>query len=103
MLNALLIFGRSIVALGTKHCKDKRICNLCKYLPATFIGYAGQEDYFKVISTFDRFIATNIYYLRKRSLAKSLISNGERYKEFIESIDALKPSRELTKRLRFHR
>lgn len=76
VLNALLFFGRSIVVLGTKHCKDKRICNLCKYLPATFIGYTGQEDYFKVISTFDRFIATNIYFLRKRSLAKLLISNG---------------------------
>ena len=76
VLNALLFFGRSIVVLGTKHSSVKQVRALCKYLPATFIGYTGQDDHFEVISTFDRFINTNIYFLRKRSLARLLINNG---------------------------
>jgi hypothetical protein len=76
VLNALLFFGRSIVVLDAKHCNEKRFRKLCRYLPATFIGYTGQEDYFNVISTFDRFISTNIYFLKKRSLAKLLVNNG---------------------------
>jgi hypothetical protein len=76
VLNALLFFGRSIVVLDTKHCKEKGVLKLCRYLPATFLGYTGKEDYFNVISTFDRFISTNIYFLRKRSLAKLLVNNG---------------------------
>jgi hypothetical protein len=76
VLNALLFFGRSIVVLGTKHSSAKQLRNICKYLPATFIGYTGQDDHFKVISSFDRFINTNIYFLRKRSLARLLVNNG---------------------------
>jgi hypothetical protein len=76
VLNALLFFGRSIVVLGTRHSSAKQLRNICKYLPATFIGYTGQDDHFKVISSFDRFINTNIYFLRKRSLARLLVNNG---------------------------
>jgi hypothetical protein len=76
VLNALLFFGRSIVVLDTNHCKERGVRKLCRYLPATFLGYTGKEDYFNVISTFDRFISTNIYFLRKRSLAKLLVNNG---------------------------
>lgn len=76
VLNALLFFGRSIVVLGTRHSSAKQLRNICKYLPATFIGYTGQNDHFKVISSFDRFINTNIYFLRKRSLARLLVNNG---------------------------
>jgi hypothetical protein len=58
VLNALLFFGRSIVVLHNKHCRNKGVRKLCKYLPATVIGYSGEDDYFNLISTFDRFIAT---------------------------------------------
>ena len=81
-MNALLIrypkhyYFLAIVVLCTKHSSVKQVRNLCKYLPATFIGYTGQEDHFKVISIFDRFINTNIYFLRKRSLTRLLIING---------------------------
>ena len=76
VLNALLFFGRSIVVLDNKHCRDKGVRKLCRYLPATVIGYSGEDDYFNLISTFDRFIATNIYFLKKRSLARLLVNNG---------------------------
>jgi hypothetical protein len=76
VLNALLFFGRSIVVLDAKHWEDRGVRKLCRYLPATFSGYKGKEDYFSVISKFNRFIYTNIYFLRKRSLAKLLANNG---------------------------
>jgi hypothetical protein len=49
---------------------------LCRYLPATVLGYSGEDDYFNIISTFDRFISTNIYFLKKRSPARRLVNNG---------------------------
>ena len=76
VLNALLFFGRSIVVLDAKHWEERGVRKLCRYLPATFLGYKGTEDYFSVISTFNRFIYTNIYFLRKRNLAKLLANNG---------------------------
>jgi hypothetical protein len=64
------------LVLDIKHYRDKAVRKLCKYLPATGIGYSGEDDYFNLISTFDRFISTNIYFLKKRSLARLLVNNG---------------------------
>jgi hypothetical protein len=64
------------VVLDIKHCRDKAVRKLCRYLPATVIGYSGEDDYFNLISTFDRFISTSIYFLKKRSLARLLVNNG---------------------------
>ena len=36
-----------------------------------FLGYKGKEDYFSVISTFNRFIYTNNYFLEEKKLGKT--------------------------------
>jgi hypothetical protein len=103
VLNALLFFGRSIVVLDIKHCNDKAVRKLCRYLPATVIGYSGEDDYFNLISTFDRFIATNIYFLKKRSLARLLVNNGVEIGKIHKIYKCLETIRVLTKRLLFRK
>ncbi|HEY9385608.1 MAG TPA: hypothetical protein VIP70_01085 [Nitrososphaeraceae archaeon] len=76
VLNALLVFGWSILVLDEKHCQNKNLLKIWRYFPATVIGYTGIDDHFKVISSFERFVATNIYFPRKRSLIKLLLNNG---------------------------
>lgn len=75
ILNAILTFGRSVVVLDEKHVKRNSI-NLLRVLPATVIGYTGRDDYFRVLSVFDRFIETGMFNLPKRSFASMLYDNG---------------------------
>jgi hypothetical protein len=45
-------------------------------LPATIIGYTGQENYFKVLSVFVRFVNDGMLNLPKRSFVNVLHDNG---------------------------
>jgi hypothetical protein len=70
MIDAVLTFGLSILVLDKNH--SKKANKLRKLLPATIICYTGFEDYFEVISTFDRFISAGILTMNKTMLAKLL-------------------------------
>ncbi|MFB5600315.1 MAG: hypothetical protein ACE5SW_08835 [Nitrososphaeraceae archaeon] len=74
VLNAILTFGRSVLILDTKHIKNKNRDYL-KLLPTTIIGYTGNEDYFEIISIFDRIVFDGILNPPKRSLVKQLLES----------------------------
>ena len=75
ILNAILTFGRSYLVIDKKHV-IKRNLQILKLLPTTIIGYSGTEDYFEVLSIFNRCIMNGIFNIPKRSFIKLLISNN---------------------------
>jgi hypothetical protein len=75
ILNAIITFGRSILVLDEKHI-NRASLKLLRLLPATVIGYTGRENYFRVLSVFDRVIDTGMFNLPKRRFAETLNDNG---------------------------
>jgi hypothetical protein len=75
ILNAILTFGRSIVVLDEKHV-NRISLKLMRLLPATIIGYTGIDDFFRVLSVFDRIIDTGMFNLPKRRFVDMLYDNG---------------------------
>jgi hypothetical protein len=76
ILNAILTFGRSVIVLDERHSKrvvQRRIANL---IPATIIGYSGKDDYFDLLSVFDKLVINPIFNIKKRRLARILLDNG---------------------------
>lgn len=74
VLNAILTFGRSVLILDTKHIKNENN-NYLKLLPTTIIGYTGNEDYFEIISIFDRIVFDGILNPPIRRLVKQLLES----------------------------
>jgi hypothetical protein len=70
IIDAILAFGLSILVLDKNHSKRAR--SLGKFLPATLICYTGIDDYFEVVSTFDRIISSGVLNIKKTVLAKAL-------------------------------
>jgi len=75
ILNAILTFGRSYLVIDKKYV-IKRNLQILKLLPTTIIGYSGNEDYFEVLSIFNRCIMNGIFNIPKRSFIKMLINNN---------------------------
>ena len=75
ILNAILTFGRSYLVIDKKYV-IKRNLQILKLLPTTIIGYSGTEDYFEVLSIFNRCIMNGIFNIPKRSFIKLLINNN---------------------------
>lgn len=75
ILNAILTFGRSFVVLDEKHV-NRTSLKLLKLLPATVIGYTGRDNYFRVLSVFDRLVDTGMFNLPKTKFADILSKNG---------------------------
>ena len=76
ILNAILTFGRSVIVLDEKHSKravHRRIANL---IPATIIGYSGNDDYFDLLSVFDKLVINPTFNIKKRRLTRILLDNG---------------------------
>jgi hypothetical protein len=76
ILNAILTFGRSVIVLDEKHsrrAKQRRMLNL---IPSTIIGYSGKDDYFDLLSVFDKLVTNAIFNIQKRRLARILLENG---------------------------
>lgn len=76
VLNAILTFGRSIIVLDEKHSRRAIRRKIANLIPATIIGYSGKDDYFEVLSVFDKFVTNTIFGIKKRRLARILAENG---------------------------
>jgi hypothetical protein len=76
VLNAILIFGRSMIVLDKKHSRRAIQRKMASLIPATIIGYSGEDDYFEVLSIFDKFVTNNVFSIKKRRLARILLQNG---------------------------
>ncbi len=70
IIDAILAFGLSVLVLDKDHSKLAR--GFGKFLPTTLICYTGIDDYFEVVSSFDRFISTGVLNFKKTILAKAL-------------------------------
>src|SRR5918912_599683 len=76
VLNAILTFGRSRIVLDEKHSRRAIQRKIAILRPATIIGYSGEDDYFEVLSIFDKFVTNNVFSIKKRRLARILLQNG---------------------------
>jgi hypothetical protein len=76
VLNAILTFGRSMIVLDKKHSRRAIQRKMASLIPATIIGYSGEDDYFEVLSIFDKFVTNNVFSIKKRRLARILLQNG---------------------------
>jgi hypothetical protein len=76
ILNAILTFGRSVIVLDENHSKRAVQRKLAKLIPATIIGYSGKEDYFDLLSVFDKLVINPMFNIKKRRLARILLDNG---------------------------
>jgi hypothetical protein len=75
IINAILTFGISVLVLDKNQAKRIKSSAL-KFLPATVVGYTGIEDYFEIISRFDRFISDGIFNFNRSTLVKALSQDG---------------------------
>lgn len=75
ILNAILTFGRSYLVIDKKYILNRNL-QILKLLPTTIIGYSGKEDYFEILSIFNRCIMNGIFNIQKRSFMKLLINNN---------------------------
>ena len=76
IINAIITFGVSIVVLDENHSRRIKSRGIHKLLPATIIGYKGQDDHFEVLSFFDEFVTDTVLDIHKRSLARLLLENN---------------------------
>jgi hypothetical protein len=76
VLNAILTFGRSVIVLDERHTKRAVQRRIAKLVPATIIGYSGKDDYFNLISVFDKLVCNPIINIKKRRLARILLDYG---------------------------
>lgn len=72
IINAVMTFGLSVLVLDKNHSKRIAKSGLAKFMPATIICYTGIDDYFEVVSTFDRFISSGIFSFNRSTLARAL-------------------------------
>src|SRR5919199_2126258 len=76
ILNAILTFGRSVIVLDEKHSKRAKQRRMLNFIPSTIIGYTGKDDYFDLLSVFDKFVTNTMLNIKKRRLARILLENG---------------------------
>jgi hypothetical protein len=76
ILNAILTFGRSVIVLDEKHSKKAQQRRMVNLFPSTIIGYSGRDDYFDLLSVFDKFVTNAMFNIQKRRLARILLENG---------------------------
>src|ERR671931_2309161 len=76
ILNAILTFGRSVIVLDEKHSQRLKRQRMLNLIPSTIIGYTGQDDYFDLLSVFDKLVTNAMFNIQKRRLARILLENG---------------------------
>jgi hypothetical protein len=76
ILNAILTFGRSVIVLDEKHSQRLKRQRMLNLIPSTIIGYTGQDDYFDLLSVFDKLVTNAMFNIQKRRLARILLEYG---------------------------
>lgn len=73
IVDAILTFGLSIVVLDKNHSQKALAGRLDKVLPASVICYTGHDDYFEMVSVFDRFVSSGTFNFQRIHLARILM------------------------------
>lgn len=71
VVDAILTFGLSVLVLDKNHARKIKSSKLERFLPATVICYTGVDDYFHVVSMFDRLASGGVFSFQKASLARA--------------------------------
>jgi hypothetical protein len=103
ILNAILTFGRSYLVIDTKYVLNRNL-QILKLLPTTIIGYSGKEDYFEILSIFNRCIMNGIFNIPKRSFMKLLINNNitNKISEMVKIYNSLITLEQINQKLVFN-
>lgn len=72
IIDAILIFGRSILVLGEKHSSKIIKSGLGKILPSTIIGYNNKDQKFFLINRYSRVYSDSLLNISKKSLLRTL-------------------------------
>jgi hypothetical protein len=103
ILNAILTFGRSYLVIDKKYVLNRNL-QILKLLPTTIIGYSGKEDYFEILSIFNRCIMNGIFNFPKRSFMKLLINNNitNKISEMVKIYNSLITLEQINQKLVFN-
>jgi hypothetical protein len=103
ILNAILTFGRSYLVIDKKYVLNRNL-QILKLLPTTIIGYSGKEDYFEILSIFNRCIMNGIFNIPKRSFMKLLINNNitNKISEMVKIYNSLITLEQINQKLIFN-
>jgi hypothetical protein len=103
ILNAILTFGRSYLVIDKKYVLNRNL-QILKLLPTTIIGYSGKEDYFEILSIFNRCIMNGIFNIPKRSFMKLLINNNitNKISEIVKIYNSLITLEQINQKLVFN-
>ncbi len=103
ILNAILTFGRSYLVIDKKYVLNRDL-QILKLLPTTIIGYSGKEDYFEILSIFNRCIMNGIFNIPKRSFIKLLINNNitNKISEMVKIYNSLITLEQINQKLVFN-
>jgi hypothetical protein len=103
ILNAILTFGRSYLVIDKKYVLNRNL-QILKLLPTTIIGYSGKEDYFEILSIFNRSIMNGIFNIPKRSFMKLLINNNitNKISEMVKIYNSLITLEQINQKLVFN-
>jgi hypothetical protein len=103
ILNAILTFGRSYLVIDKKYVLNRNL-QILKLLPTTIIGYSGKEDYFEILSIFNRCIMNGIFNIPKRSFMKLLINNNitNKISEMVKIYNSLITLEQINQKLVFN-
>lgn len=103
ILNAILTFGRSYLVIDKKYVLNRNL-QILKLLPTTIIGYSGKEDYFEILSIFNRCIMNGIFNIPKRSFIKLLINNNitNKISEMVKIYNSLITLEQINQKLVFN-
>ena len=103
ILNAILTFGRSYLVIDKKYVLNRNL-QILKLLPTTIIGYSGKDDYFEILSIFNRCIMNGIFNFPKRSFMKLLINNNitNKISEMVKIYNSLITLEQINQKLVFN-
>ncbi len=89
IVDAILTFGLSVLVLDKNHARKIKSSKLERFLPATVICYTGVDDYFQVVSMFDRLASGGVFSFQKASLARAIAQSEVAYGRAYSRLAAL--------------
>lgn len=72
IIDAILVFGRSVVVLDEGHANKLKKSGFYKIIPSTILGYLNEQDLFILIQEYDRLFSDSLLNINKFNLIRTL-------------------------------
>lgn len=72
MIEAILIFGRSIIVLDNDHAIRMKKNGICKMMPSTILGYTNEKKVFVILNKYNRIFSDSLLNVNKNNLIRLL-------------------------------